>query len=211
MKIYPVNKISGSVNVSGAGDDPLWNKAVDLCDFSFPWENEAPQKTAFKGLHNESMFYGLFEVHDNCVSIFEDKGGKLDVVSCSRAEIFFKADDRLKPYYCLEIDPKCRVLDYEGNYHRNFNFDWSWPDNGLTAKASMSKNGYTVELAITKSSLHKLGLLKDNCLQAGLFRADCKLHSNGERTFKWISWLKPDSKTPDFHISSAFGILKFEN
>lgn len=211
MKTYPVNKISGPIKLSGAGDDPQWNEAAALSDFSFPWETDAPQKTTFKGLHNESLFYGLFEIDDNHISIFEDKDGKLDVVSSSRAEIFFKADDRLEPYYCLEIDPKCRVLDYEGHYYRNFNFDWSWPDNGLTVKTSMKRTRYTVEFAITKNSLRNLGLLKDNRLQAGLFRADCKLGCNGERVFKWVSWLQPNAKTPDFHIPSAFGILKLEN
>ncbi|WP_285316268.1 hypothetical protein [Providencia rettgeri] len=26
---------------------------------------------------------------------------------------------------------------------------------------------------------------------------------------KWISWIKPDSVKPDFHIPSAFGTCKF--
>jgi hypothetical protein len=210
-KTYSVAKISGSIALSGAGDNPFWKKASGLSDFSFPWEAELPQRTTFKALHNDDALYCLFDVNDHHVIIFDGTDGKMDVVSSSRAEIFFKIDDRLTPYYCLEIDPKGRVLDYEAHYHRNFNFEWSWPDNGLTVKTTMSKNGYTVELAITKSSLRKLGLLQGNRLQAGLFRADCKLKSNGEPAFKWISWLKPDSKTPDFHIPSAFGILELEN
>lgn len=210
MKTYSVNKISGSIHVSGAGDDPLWNKASPLSDFSYPWATETPQKTTFKALHNDSLVYCLFDIDDDHVTISNDKNGKMDVVSSSRAEIFFKMDDHLTPYYCLEIDPKCRVLDYEANYYRKFNFQWSWPDNGLNAKSIVRQNGYSIELAITKTSLQNLDLIRNKTLHAGLFRADCKLQSNGEPAFKWISWVSPDSRTPDFHIPSAFGRLNLQ-
>jgi hypothetical protein len=210
-KTYSVAKISASLTLSGAGDNAFWKKASELSDFSFPWEAEVPQRTTFKALHNDSTIYCLFDVDDDQISVFEGTNDKIDVVSSSRAEIFFKIDDRLTPYYCLEIDPKGRVLDYEGNYYRKFNFGWSWPDNGLVIKSRIRERGYSIEIAITKTSLQKLNLISKKTLQTGLFRADCKLLSNDERAFKWISWVAPDSTTPDFHIPSAFGILQLED
>lgn len=151
----------------------------------------------------------MFDVSDPAVYIHVEKNDKSEVAASSRAEIFFRSDDRLDPYYCLEIDPLGRVLDYEGTYHRHFNEKWSWPKDHLIVKTNRRDDGYTLEFAISKVSLEKLGLLKEGTLQAGIFRADC-VRTSGETEFKWISWENPDSKTPDFHIPSSFGLLQLE-
>lgn len=211
IKVYPVRKIEGALNVSGRGDDPLWKHAALLEDFTYPWENDIPHPTRFRALHNADWVYCLFEVTDPDVHIFQEQGDKWEVAASSRAEIFFRIDEQLSPYYCLEIDPLARVLDYRGNYHRKFDRGWSWPENGMVVKSHHSATGYTIEVGFTKSSLQQLGLLKDNLLQAGLYRADCLPGKNGERVFKWISWVPPASPSPDFHIPSSFGKLELEN
>ncbi len=209
-KTYSVKKISEDLSLSGKGDDPLWKTANVLSDFTYPWETEPPPSTRFKALHNGEWLYCLFDVMDDNIIIYVDKNHKSDVESSCRAEIFFKRDDRLSPYYCLEIDPLGRVLDYEGEFYRKFNTSWSWPKGHLQIKTNRRQDGYTVELAISMASLNDLGLLKNKNLQAGLFRGDClELNKNCEK-FKWISWVKPDSETPDFHIPSSFGTLKLE-
>lgn len=211
LKTYAVAKITGTLMLSGKGDDPQWRNVSTLSDFHFPWENEEVQPTKFKAVHNQEWLYCLFEVRDSSVFILQKDNHKGEVASSSRAEIFFKTDDRLNPYYCLEIDPLGRVLDYEGIYHRKFNPNWSWPQGHLVIKTQQRQDGYTIEVAISKASLRELGLLQNNTLQAGLFRADCKPTDDGDVSFKWISWVKPDSKTPDFHIPSSFGLLRLED
>ena len=211
LKTYSVKKISSDLLLSGKGDDLLWGKAVVLSDFSYPWEMEKPRPTKFRALHNDDWLYCLFEVTDPDVNIRQETNYKYEVASSSRAEIFFKIDDQLHPYYCLEIDPLGRVLDYQGHYHRKFDLDWEWQRKHLVVKASRSDDGYAIELALSKESLKDLGLLKDNTLQAGLYRADCSVNASGKTEFKWISWVKPDSATPDFHIPTSFGILRLEN
>jgi hypothetical protein len=209
-KTYSVKKISEEINTSGKGDHVLWKSANVLSDFNYPWEKEKPLPTRFKALHNDAWVYCLFEVVDDNINIFQDKNHKDEVAASSRVEIFFKKDDKLLPYYCMELDPIGRVLDYEGTYHRNFNGKWSWPAGNLIVKTARTKDGYSVEVAVSKASLSKLGLLQGNTLQAGLYRADCFKTKDGSHDFKWISWVKPDSKTPDFHIPSSFGILRLE-
>lgn len=211
LKSYSVKKISGTPSLSGSGDDGLWKRAHILSDFHYPWENGAPLPTRFKALHNDEWLYLLFEVEDPDVFIMKEKDHKSEVAGSSRAEIFFKRDDQMNPYYCLEIDPIGRVLDYEGTFHRKFNLDWSWPEGQLVIKTQQRKDGYSVEFAISKSSLEALGLLQNKTLQAGLYRADCKQTSDGTMLFKWISWVRPDSRTPDFHIPSSFGLLRLED
>lgn len=209
-KNYAVKKISEDLHVTGSGSDPLWKNAVALSDFHYPWENESPPTTTFRALHNETWVYCLFEVKDEQVYLFRDKNDKTEVASSSRAEIFFRIDEKLSPYYCLELDPAGRVFDYKATLYRKFDTEWSWPKDQLIVKTDRTKEGYTVEVAVSKASLTNLGLLKDNTLQAGLYRGDCVPERNGERIFKWISWVIPESETPDFHIPSSFGILTLE-
>jgi hypothetical protein len=211
VKTYSVNKINGSVSLTGYGDDPQWKNALELTDFSYPWENIKPQATTFKALHNDEWVYFLFEVTDNHIVLADNDDDKAAVASSSRAEIFLRIDERLAPYYCLELDPRGRVLDYQATYHRKFNAAWSWPKADLQLKTSATKTGYFVEFALSKASLRTLGLLKDEKLQAGLFRADCLREGQNIDNFKWVSWVKPDSKTPDFHIPSSFGVLLLED
>jgi hypothetical protein len=207
---YQVNSIQEALAITGKGDNPLWEHAAELSDFSYPWESEQPSPTTFRALHSEHWVYCLFTVHDDHVKIYADKHDKKEVVWSDRAEIFFRKDDQLSPYYCLELDPSGRILDYKGELYRKFDFQWSWPAGGLIVKTHLEAHGYTVEVAISKQSLVSLGLLKDSMLQAGLYRADCVELKGKDATFKWISWIRPDSKTPDFHIASSFGTLVLE-
>lgn len=201
-------KIDEAIAINGRGDDRQWNAAHPLSDFSYPWETGQPHPTTFKALHNNDWLYCLFEVSDPSVHIFRKHDHKLEVVASSRAEIFFKIDDKLNPYYCLELDPLGRILDYRGQYYRTFDNEWSWPQGHLIVKTNQTDEGYTVEVAVSKDSLRRLNLLNGDTIQAGLYRADCFPNGTDEPDFKWISWVKPASETPDFHIPSSFGILR---
>lgn len=210
MKSYSVRRINADLKLSGEGSDPLWREAVVLSDFRYPWEKESPPATRFRALHNDAWLYCLFEVADKNVHVFRDKNDKSEVASSSRAEIFFRLDEKLTPYYCLEMDPDGRVMDYRATHYRKFDLGWSWPAGHLIVKTERNQNGYTIELAVSKASLKELGSLKGNILEAGLFRGDCFPKKEGRPDFKWISWMIPESKTPDFHIPSSFGALKLE-
>jgi hypothetical protein len=207
-KTYSVENIKNEdVIITGKGDSKHWKKARSLTDFTYPWENKKSNTISFKALHNQAWFYCLFEVKDPDVKVYVDKNDKLEVINSDRVEIFLRKDERMIPYYGLELDPNGRVLDYEAEYHRKFNPEWSWPAGGLIVKASRTNEGYKVEVAMQKESLIKLGLLKGNKLEAGVFRAECTSLLGDKATMSWISWLTPASDTPDFHIPSAFGVL----
>lgn len=208
---YFIKKINGKIFLTGKGDDPQWQQANALTDFHYPWEHEPAPPTTFKGLHDEDWVYFLFVIKDNDVNIRRVTDHKTEVAASSRAEIFLRIDDKLSPYYCLELDPLGRVLDYQATYHRNFDMNWSWPKDHLLIRTEQQADGYSIELALSKKSLKELGLLQGHALQAGLFRANCKFKSNNEEEFKWISWMTPDAETPDFHIPSSFGMLHLEN
>ena len=211
IKTYTVKRIQDELRITGKGDNPLWVDAIELSDFIYPWENEQPPLTSFKALHNKDWLYCLFRAKDDNINLFVDKNVKSEVGSSDRVELFFKIDDNLSPYFGLEMDPLGRVMDYRATYYRNFDSSWSWPAGEMVIKTDLRKDGYTVELAFSKKSLTTLGLLKAKRLLAGVYRGNCIALKGKEATLKWISWVKPDSKTPDFHIPSSFGVLMLED
>ena len=207
---YLIHRSPCDFEVTGKGSSPAWQHAKCLTDFSYPWETEVPSSTRLRALHSDHWVYFLFDVEDRRTHIDVISNDKREVIDSSRVEIFFTRDARMSPYYCLELDAAGRVLDYRGEFHRQFEFDWAWPANDLIVKAARTAGGYTVEAAVSKDSLQALELLNADQLRAGLFRAECTHTVVPREHMRWISWVRPDSATPDFHIPSAFGLLKLE-
>jgi hypothetical protein len=186
-----------------------WNQAKVLSSFSYPWSDKAPPVMSFRALWDDALFYFRFEVETTRALTYVHDNNKMEVVDSDRVEIFFKSDDRLDPYYCLEMDPLGRFLDYRASFYRKFEYEWQWPgSNQLMIKSDYINSGYIVEGSITMASLKDLNLLKNNELQAGLFRGECLKIRDPESSFSWISWIKPESVRPDFHIPSSFGVIK---
>lgn len=204
---YTVKRIKqGNINFSN-NNNSAWNKANALSDFSYPWENGIAPATSFKALWNGQWLYCRYEVKDDSILVLVKKNDKLETGASDRVEIFFNINDSMRPYYCLEMDANGRLLDYSANYYRKMNYSWQWPKDQLKVKALRTSTGYIVEAAISIQSLKDLGLLQNNRLHAGLFRAECKGFINNRADLRWISWIKPSSQQPDFHIPSAFGTL----
>lgn len=208
MKKYFIHKIEDSIE-----SENVWGKAILLQDFSLPWKPEKPQETSFRALYDENYIYLRYDVKDDGILIYSKTGNKGDVINSDRVEIFFRKNEKLDQYYCLEIDPNGKVLDYSAEYYRKFDLTWSWPKNHLFIKTNIYKDGYRVDVKISLESLRKLGLLNNNRIEAGIFRGDCiefPTDNESNATIKWISWVDPKTETPDFHIPSAFGVLELK-
>ena len=209
LKTYTVNKVNKEIELTGIGSDIAWQEANELTDFFYPWREETAPQTSFKALYSETHLYFLYRATDPEIIAKERGLGERDAVDSDRVEIFFKSDDNMNPYYALEMDALGRVLDTEGRYYRNIDYDWDWPAGQLVLKASTDAQGYWVEGSITFQSLRQLGMYKDDhILKAGLYRGEYVTESNGDIITKWISWVRPDAVEPDFHIPSSFGILQ---
>ncbi|MCZ4694033.1 endoxylanase [Ancylomarina euxinus] len=212
MKTYSVKRISSNqLTLDTDLIHPVWEQANINSDFTFPWEQQTPPKTSFRALYDNEYFYFRFDVEDDNVLTHVKEDHKMEVVDSDRVEIFFRQNDKMNPYYCLEMDARGRVLDYVTRYYRVFDYEWQWPGfDNLSVKASENNEGYIVEGAISLSSLKDLGLLKDNVLEAGLYRGYCMRLPNPEAELRWISWVNPEVEEPDFHIPSSFGKLELE-
>lgn len=203
--LYKVRSLDTRI---GAHD--IWDGVEVMDHFVQPWTKGPVQNTGFSAVYNESSLFLRYVVEDSSILVYRDVDDKLEVASSDRVEIFFMTDDALERYYCLEIDPLGRILDYKASFYRNFDYGWDWPKGQLSSRAELYKEGYIVELVIGLDSLRNLGILKNGIIGAGIFRGDCKDLGNPKGTdpkINWISWIDPRTEIPDFHVPTAFGQL----
>ena len=208
MKKYIVKPIpTNQLIITGKGDHPLWETAHSLTDFSSPWSALQDTTTAFKALWDDENLYFMFKVVDTHIHIDQKTNGNESINVSDRVELFFRQDESLTPYYCLEIDPSPRIMDFKALPNRVFDFNWNWPENNLTVKSHSDSNGFIVEGKISKASLEKLNLIHNNTIEAGIFRAKYVKVNAASYEPIWITWVNPNTESPDFHIATSFGLL----
>jgi hypothetical protein len=192
------------IQVDGQLNEPAWSNAVVLRDFVFPWSPRTAPATTLRALADADRLYIAFEVSDNDVVIARDFTGESTLDQEDRVEIFFARDNALNSYFCIEIDPLGRVHDYAARNYRTFDNGWNCP--GLRAAGRIQPGGYTVEVAIPLRTLTELvgrPVSAGTGLRTGFFRAEFRHGSVGDEADNWISWVKPNTGKPDFHVPSA--------
>ena len=196
---------SKGIKVDGKQDD--WKNVPAVTGLIAPWDGAEKDKTAFYACHDQKNLYFLYEVSDTTL-VYNDEKTEASVGNGDRIEFFMSKDPEMKTYYCAEIDPKGKVMDYEAHNYRKFDFNWNFKD--LKLVTSVGKDSYRVEGSISLKTLRKLGLISpEGEIRMGVYRADY-FDDAGERVI-WSSWIVPDAAEPDFHIPSSLGILKLEN
>lgn len=212
VKIYSVKAISEKgIIISGKGNHSVWGTANNLTDFSAPWNSEPIKKTEFKALHNSEYIFFLFKVDDSHTHIHPSKNNNESINNSDRVELFFRSDASLNPYYCIEIDPNSRLMDFKATPNKQFDFNWSWPSKYIEIKSSIQPTYFTVEIAISIAALTKFHLLKNGQIETGIFRVKYNPDLQGDYEPTWITWVNPNTKTPNFHTSTSFGIINLED
>ena len=183
---------------------------MTLTDFCSPWSDEKQSEITFKALWDRENLFFNFTVSDPVIHLEKRDDSVESIGNSDRVELFFRPDHAMNPYYCLEIDPAARIMDFIAYPDTHFDFNWNWPKNDIAVKSAVNTNSFTVEGAISISSLKRLNLIQNNRIQTGVFRA--KYNPKEDLSFEptWITWVNPNTQTPNFHIASSFGnfILK---
>lgn len=212
MKTYKVNKIEkGKLTITGKANSAQWKKAEILKDFSSPWDDQFPVNMVFKSLWDTENLYFCFIVYDDSIYIDKTDNTKSSINNSDRVELFFAKDNNLNPYYCFEIDTESRIMDFIAYPEKNLDFSWSWPQEDICVKSSVEKDKYTVEGLISLQSLKHFGLIENNSIKTGLYRAKYNLEDDGIYKPTWITWINPQTQEPNFHINSSFGNLFLED
>ena len=212
LKNYKVHLIEkNQLEITGKGENNLWNHAVVLTDFSSFWDAATPSKMEFRALWDGVNLYFCFTVFDTIIRIDKKDESIQSIGNSDRVELFFRPDNSLNPYYCLEIDTAARIMDFVAYPNKNFDFEWNWPQGHLEVKSSINDKSYNIEGSISISSLKMLNILNDNKIETGIFRA--KYNEIEKFIFEptYISWVDPNTKTPNFHLPSSFGVLLLDD
>lgn len=212
LKTYTVKQIKHKqLAITGKGDHSLWNKADKLLDFCSPWDSEKIKPIEFKSLCDTETLFFCFKVEEADVHIDTTDNTIRSINESDRVELFFRIDKSLNPYYCLEIDPASRIMDFKAYPNKQFDFNWNWPSDDIKVKSAMESTCFTVEIAVSLASLTKLGLLKGGKIETGIYRAKYNKQNDGSYEPTWITWVNPNTESPNFHTPSSFGILHLEN
>lgn len=182
-----------------------WEKANCLTDFSSPWKNDTVSKIEFRAFWDFENLYFKFRVFDNDIYIDKKDDSVESIGNSDRVELFFRTDDTLNPYYCLEMDTAARIMDFKAKPNKDFDFNWKWPENNLEVTSSKDQNSFTVEGRISITSLKELNLMRNNTIEAGVYRAKFSKDDNQNYQPTWISWVDPNTPEPNFHIAASFG------
>ena len=200
MKAYRIPKLTHTIS---------WDELNPLTDFSYPWQKEKAPMTTFNAYYDENHIHFRYDSWGPKPIVYVENNDKSEVIDSERIELFFRRDEKMQPYYCLEIDPNGRVLDYKANFYREFDLDWVWPEP-LDIQTNIEEGKYIVQGKLGIPVLKRLGLLKDGQIQIGLFRGHCIALKANKASLKWISWVDSKTEEPDFHVPTAFGILILE-
>ena len=211
--VYTVKTINTGSQPCDFPSNSVWESAETLNTFHQPWGEEDCPQIQFKALHDSQFLYLRYKIQDTNVLLFYGSNEKMDVTKSDRVEIFMAKDPALQTYYCLEIDPSGRILDYSASYHRNFNYHWTWPEGTIFVETDIEVTGYKVDVKISKESLQQLGLLNNHIIHAGIYLGHCASlpkTENMEVQFNWLTWIDPKLDNPDFHVPASFGILELK-
>ena len=207
--IYDVNRIKGEIVIDGKDAESEWSQAKLLEDFTYPWHDIDPPKTTFKAMHDDENLYFYYYAKDTDIRLKRTGDKEMDAVASDRVEVFIKGSDDSDPYYSFEMDPLGRVFDSKGEFGKYIDQEYDFPENGLTFKGVIYDKHYTLEGKISLESLRQLDLIAgDGTICLGLYRGEYYLDEEDKEKTKWISWIIPDSATPNFHIASSFGKIR---
>jgi chondroitin AC lyase len=207
LPVYEVNYSNeDEIVLDGMPDDKAWGRSTALKDFIFPWDDSTPPVTIFRALYNSNTLYISYTAVDQNLVIKDSLQNESDIAYEDRVELFLSKDTTMKEYFCFEIDPSGRVLDYKASYYRIF--DDKWNVSGIQVASGINSESYQIEAAIPLNSIAEMGIDISKDFYVGLYRADFENLTSGIKE-NWLSWVNPEVSKPDFHIPETLGIFRF--
>lgn len=148
----------------------------------------------------DDAFVFRFEVKDATVCASPTFETKRVIDYTDRVELFFSPTPELKgAYYCAEIDPLGRIMDYQGRMYRKLDFGWRFKT--MRTRAVRTADGYIVAGSVARQELTGLGIDPTH-FGLGVFRAD---FDQRNQLVAWCSAAPmPDRAKPDFHQPVMF-------
>lgn len=156
-----------------------------------PWDG-LDDETEFTCYVKDGRLCFSFEVVDSTMTVSEDFPTERTVDDEDRVEVFFSRDSLMSSYWCAEIDPYARPMDYAAHFGQPFDYGWNF--SKLECDADLTSVGYRVAASVALSELRKLGI-DTRAFWMGVFRADF----HPDMTVNWYSLVPTDDTSAYFH------------
>ncbi len=167
---------------------------VTVRGFHAPWHGLPDDDTRLTYYATEDSLFFRYEVSESSLCLTPGFQTETDVNPEDRVELFFSATpDMSQPYYCTEIDPCGRSMDYKAVYYRDI--DYGWDFSGTRVSSKTEEGSYTVEAVFSRKELEVLGLDLEQGFWLGAFRADFRT----DGAVDWYSLRPTDDREADFH------------
>ena len=140
-----------------------------------------------------------FDVSDTDLVYLDTLSCERDLEIGDRVEVFFSKDSDMRDYVGLEVDPLGHVLSYRCAFYRRFDYSWE-PPEGFLAAASLTDDGYMVELSVPMCFLDEF--INNGDIYMGLYRGD--FYRDGDKIVeRWYTWKDSGTAEPDFHVPAT--------
>lgn len=157
-----------------------------------PWDG-LEDETRFRCSSDEDNFFFYFEVSDSSLTLNPQFESESTVEHEDRVEIFFSPTADMASYWCAEIDPLGRVLDYSAHYPQKMDYGWNF--ESLLVNGALVEGGYLVWGKVSLKELRQMGIEAGKQFWMGVFRADYR----PDLSVNWYSAVSSDDPSPDFH------------
>ena len=114
-----------------------------------PWDG-LEDVTRFRCFADEERFYFYYEVADSTMTLVDPYEGERTVDWEDRVEIFFSRDSVMTAYFCAEIDPLGRRMDYSSSYKCPLDYEWDF--STMRQAGQLTDQGYVVAGSVSISA-----------------------------------------------------------
>jgi hypothetical protein len=191
------------IRIDGDLSDSVWQQASALRDISFPWSERPAPTTIFRAAADTERLYFAFEAIDDDVVVEKNFSAESVLDREDRVESF-RPRPRPERYFCLEIDPVGRVHDYAASHYRKFDNSWACAGLQVAGKSVRAVTRRGVNSPADPHRTRGQPVAAGASLRVGIFRAEFRREARGDGNDNWLSWVKPTTDKPDFHVPSAF-------
>ena len=194
------------ITIDGIGGE--WKQEKFVSGLIAPWNGNEKDQTEVYLCYDKQKLYFLFKVKDYQL-VYGTEEGEMSVNYSDRVELFICENQKMETYYCAEIDPMAKVMDYKAHFYRDFDYNWDF--DCLLTTATIQDDGYTVEGALSLDWLQTTGILSPNgTFYLGLYRGDASDPAKME-SIVWRTWIIPEAPKPDFHIPSSLAKVQLQD
>ncbi|GAC1546103.1 MAG: hypothetical protein NVS3B10_10100 [Polyangiales bacterium] len=196
-----------SIVVDGRGSDAAWSRAP-VVSWETDWDgNDTGLVTRARFVWSKTALYALFELDSAGLAVDASRPTdverpKLYEEDC--VELFLTPDARVrKHYYEIELGPLGHFFDLDVNLALSGagRSDATW-SSAPTIAATHDAAAHTARIEASFAAPSILRALGEGAkLPLGLFRTE------GKTPRRYLAWTPTHTKSPNFHVPEAFGVL----